>query len=72
MTGRQSIDTYYIESKMWKCDESPTGAHYWLLNDHMFCIHCKETKEIPEPITVHQAKGRAMVEMRRRQKKCQR
>ena len=38
----------YMESNVWKCPKSPTGAHHWrgtvLL---MKCIHCGE-KRVPD------------------------
>ena len=45
----------YIESGCWKCDKSPTGAHYWIetpsktkVNSGLFyCKYCLDAKKMP-------------------------
>ena len=40
--------TYYL-SGMWKCDMSPTQAHWWVGNDGTFiCKYCGNIKPIIE------------------------
>lgn len=47
------VDKGYIESGVWKCDKSPTGAHHWveIQSDHtkglFYCIHCFDVKKFP-------------------------
>lgn len=49
------IDKEYIKSGVWKCSESPTGAHHWvelrvgrLANTgHFYCIYCYDVKKFP-------------------------
>ena len=54
------IDKEYVESGVWKCDKSPTGAHHWeeLTSDNtrglFYCIHCYDVKKFP--ITWEEAK----------------
>ncbi len=36
----------YIESDRWKCNESPTKAHHWIISGKgIVCKYCSETKE---------------------------
>jgi hypothetical protein len=37
----------FIASDRWKCEKSPSGAHYWMI-DHrqMTCKHCSSIKQI--------------------------
>lgn len=43
----------YLNSDVWKCAESPTGAHHWveirkyMVKSLFLCIHCKDAKEFP-------------------------
>lgn len=35
----------YLTSELWKCSQSPTGAHYWLIvNQGMTCKYCSEIR----------------------------
>ena len=37
----------YLNSDVWKCKKSPTGAHYWIVGaDKMRCQYCKKTKPV--------------------------
>jgi len=43
----------YIKSGSWRCNASPTDAHFWIEvygngnNIKFRCVHCKELKLIP-------------------------
>lgn len=41
----------YMESNVWKCEKSPTGAHYWVesLNLHgiFICKWCAKHERFP-------------------------
>ena len=47
-TARKT-DKSYIEGKEWKCDDSPTGAHYWKEtrtgSDEFRCQYCGELRQ---------------------------
>jgi len=38
----------YIDSGSWKCDKSPSAAHYWVIcrGGHMICKYCAENRQI--------------------------
>jgi hypothetical protein len=44
-------DRKYILSGLWKCEKSPTGAHWWIGEDsrdtksEFTCKYCKQRKE---------------------------
>ena len=69
--GRKTL-TYneYVKSDVWKCEDSPTNAHYWvqmvetekLARDGYFCCkHCHDVREFPltfhNTFTMDKAKG---------------
>jgi hypothetical protein len=36
----------YKKSGVWKCKDSPTGAHHWIISDHIWrCIYCDGIKQ---------------------------
>jgi len=37
----------YLNGQGWQCDKSPTGAHYWQLDQLGLgmCCHCKTTRQ---------------------------
>lgn len=44
----------YIESGVWRCGKSPTGAHHWVevaigskTRGLFICIWCEDTKKFP-------------------------
>lgn len=40
-------DTVYKNSEVWKCLQSPTGAHHWVIDGKLqHCQYCNVTKEI--------------------------
>jgi len=40
-------DKKYVDSGIWKCDQSPNGAHYWIIKGEQHqCKYCKETKHV--------------------------
>ena len=43
MTNQKyNIDKQYIESEVWQCCDSPTGAHYWVAEiEHNSLFTCK-------------------------------
>ena len=58
-TYNQRAHDDYIQSGRWKCDKSPTGAHYWIGNQYMLkCKYCGKEKQVMETITPLQAKAR--------------
>ena len=41
----------YIESGIWKCSQSPTGAHHWTGDEQtLTCKHCLKTQEAPQTL----------------------
>ena len=39
------LDKKYVESGIWKCSDSPTGAHHWVYtSDSWVCRYCKGVK----------------------------
>ncbi len=37
----------YLTNELWKCSQSPTGAHYWLIiNQGMTCKYCSEIRHL--------------------------
>jgi len=41
----------YVESGVWKCSKSPTGAHYWIIESRvMVCKYCKERRKVPREV----------------------
>lgn len=51
--GRETIDSKYLKSGMWKCSRSPSGVHYWReIKDSkpkglFYCIYCRDVKWFP-------------------------
>jgi hypothetical protein len=44
---RISEDKEFITSERWKCDKSPSGAHYWMIHGYeMTCKYCACNKSI--------------------------
>jgi hypothetical protein len=42
---KASGDREYLSSGRWKCDKSPSGAHYWIIHTYqMTCKYCDERK----------------------------
>ena len=42
-------DKIYYKSGRWKCDKSPSGAHYWLVRTHdMECKYCHEVRQLKQ------------------------
>jgi len=40
----------YIDPGRWKCEKSPSGAHYWIISqDQVSCKHCAENRQILVP-----------------------
>jgi hypothetical protein len=40
-------DKEYITSDRWKCEKSPSGAHYWIIYSYeMTCKYCNGNKPI--------------------------
>ncbi len=40
----------YFDSLRWKCDMSPSGAHYWIIKDEqMTCKYCRKSRQIATP-----------------------
>ena len=44
-----NLDNEYYNSGRWKCEESPTNAHYWvhIVGEIWRCIHCRSYKFMP-------------------------
>jgi len=55
--GRKAL-TYerYLASDLWKCIDSPTGAHHWVEIQHAedfhtglwYCKYCMDSKRFPK------------------------
>jgi hypothetical protein len=44
---KASGDKEYLTSDRWKCDKSPSGAHYWIIHSYeMTCKFCSEIKPV--------------------------
>lgn len=48
----------YLDSDVWKCEASPTGAHYWierlvqgLSKGHFYCRWCFDVRKFPVDYT---------------------
>jgi hypothetical protein len=42
-----SEDQEFFSSERWKCNKSPSGAHYWIINiDSMTCKFCNDSKPV--------------------------
>lgn len=42
-----SKDQEFVASDRWKCDRSPSGAHYWLIQSgQMTCKYCDFSKSV--------------------------
>lgn len=46
-SAKTSGDREYVASGKWKCEKSPSGAHYWIvLHNQMTCRHCDCVKPV--------------------------
>ena len=37
----------YLKNKHWKCRDSPSGAHYWIIDDnYMVCKYCGKINKV--------------------------
>ena len=44
---RQRSAREYIESGAWKCSQSPTGSHHWVVKGRkMECKYCKKVRSL--------------------------
>ena len=44
---RKILDKQYYDSGRWKCDQSITGAHHWIIcYDTQECKYCHETRKV--------------------------
>jgi len=51
------LDKQYMDKGDWKCDKSPTSAHYWIITKErigkiMTCKHCGQIKHLDEDISI--------------------
>ena len=47
LTNNTTINKEYVYSGNWKCDKSPSGAHYWIVSkDHMVCKYCNDNRRV--------------------------
>jgi len=43
--------TAYVEARKWVCEESPTGAHHWMIGrghegvSHGQCVYCRARRK---------------------------
>ncbi len=37
--------TDYLKSDDWRCAQSPTGAHHWIIGRPTVCKHCQAIKQ---------------------------
>lgn len=46
--SKRPADTAYIASGLWKCNDSPTGSHYWICTNYEIgeftCQFCKHSR----------------------------
>lgn len=55
--NKQAHDDY-VQSGRWKCEQSPTGAHYWIGDSRMIkCKYCGKEQKIVEYVGPLQEKG---------------
>ena len=48
--NNKALNKEYIDSGRWKCNKSPSGAHYWIIiHDQMKCKHCNEHRQVLVP-----------------------
>ena len=47
MANKLSLYEQYIRGGSWRCKESPTGAHYWIIDTKSkgVCKHCKMVRQ---------------------------
>ena len=42
-------DEIYVKSGKWKCSNSPTGAHHWLIKGReMSCGYCNKVRKLDD------------------------
>lgn len=53
MSGKYMDDKYkgYVVAGNWKCSNSPSGAHFWDINEKMVCKYCGGTRNIPDAVS---------------------
>ncbi len=50
----------YLKGDSWRCSNSPTGAHYWIIGNQTVCKHClvveqSQTVRLDRDIVIHPA-----------------
>ena len=48
---KSHADKQYMESGSWRCSDSPTGTHHWIITrvktgEIITCKYCKETRRL--------------------------
>jgi hypothetical protein len=36
----------YLKGTSWKCLNSPSGAHHWMIGNETICKYCHEVKQL--------------------------
>jgi hypothetical protein len=50
----------YLRGNSWRCSNSPTGAHYWIVGNQIVCKYClmvkqSQTVQLGRDIVIHPA-----------------
>jgi hypothetical protein len=47
LTSNIAKNKEYIDSGVWKCGKSPSGAHHWIISqDYMICKYCNDNRQV--------------------------
>ena len=47
--SKEARDKKYIESGVWKCSKSPTGAHHWvIIGRQAKCKYCLKEEQLDD------------------------
>jgi len=54
---RARLDKEYLDGGTWKCVDSPTGAHHWIITNtkhgkDMKCKYCPEIRHLNEDVVI--------------------
>ena len=53
MLTKANYRTQYLAEGQWRCSQSPTEAHYWVVvSQGMTCKYCSESRDLPLKIVI--------------------